>query len=249
MAAAGLGFLGSGHPPLHRFRLGLEFILSGHREVDDMIAHHASMSRSLAAELGLPEAVLDALAAAYERYDGRGWPGALAGEQVPVASMLAQMAEFIEVAHRLGGLAAAKELARKRRGKQFDPALADLVVAEADIVLAGLDPAGSWDAVIDAEPALAIVLAGERFDAALLAIANFVDLKTPYSLGHARAVAELAGEAATAIGMDEAETRTLRRAAPGWCTTSAPWGSPTRSGTSPARSGPASGSACGCIRT
>ena len=34
MAASGMRFLGSGHPPLHRFRLGLEFALSGHREVD-----------------------------------------------------------------------------------------------------------------------------------------------------------------------------------------------------------------------
>ena len=33
--------IGAGQPPLHRFRVGLEFMLSGHREVDDMIAHHA----------------------------------------------------------------------------------------------------------------------------------------------------------------------------------------------------------------
>src|SRR3954471_24737779 len=29
--------LGSGHAPLHRFRVGLEFALSGRREIDDMI--------------------------------------------------------------------------------------------------------------------------------------------------------------------------------------------------------------------
>jgi hypothetical protein len=37
-AAAGIRRLGAGNPPLHRFRLGLEFMLSGHREVDDMIS-------------------------------------------------------------------------------------------------------------------------------------------------------------------------------------------------------------------
>jgi len=36
MAATGIRFLGSGHPPLHRFRLGLEFALSGHREVEGL---------------------------------------------------------------------------------------------------------------------------------------------------------------------------------------------------------------------
>src|SRR5690348_4705195 len=34
MTTRGMRFLGSGHPPLHRFRLGLEFAVSGHREVD-----------------------------------------------------------------------------------------------------------------------------------------------------------------------------------------------------------------------
>ena len=60
------------------------------------------------------------------------------------------------------------------------------------MILDGLDDVETWDAVIDAEPALAVVLSWDRFDAALLAIANFVDLKSPYSLGHSRAVADLA---------------------------------------------------------
>jgi len=212
MAAAGMRFLGSGYPPLHRFRLGIEFMISGHREVDGMVEHHASLARTLAEQLELSDEVVEALGAAYERWDGRGWPRELEGEQVPVASRVAQMAEFVEVAHRMGGVDAAKELARKRRGKQFDPTLADLLDAEADIILAGLDTTRTWDAVIDAEPALAILLSGERFDAALLAIANFVDLKSPYFLGHARAVSELAAEAGAGVGLDEADVRTLRRA-------------------------------------
>ena len=84
--------------------------------------------------------------------------------------------------------------------------------AEADVILSGLDDAATWDAVIEAEPALAVVLSGERFDAALLAIASFVDLKSPYFLGHARAVADLAAEAGARLGLGEGEVRTLRRA-------------------------------------
>jgi HD-GYP domain-containing protein (c-di-GMP phosphodiesterase class II)/DNA-binding CsgD family transcriptional regulator len=212
MSAAGIRSLGSGHPPLHRFRLGLEFVLSGHREVDDMIAHHAAVARTLSEQLGLPNDVLEAVGAAYERWDGRGWPGELEGERVPVASRVAQVAEFVEVANRMGGVEAAKKLARERRGEQFDPALADLLEAEADVLLSGLDTVGMWDAVIEAEPALAVVLSGERFDAALVAIANFVDLKSPYFLGHARAVADLAAEAGARSGLAEAEVRLLRRA-------------------------------------
>jgi HD-GYP domain-containing protein (c-di-GMP phosphodiesterase class II) len=212
MAASGLRFLGSGHPPLHRFKLGLEFVLSGHREVDGMIEAHGAMARTLGEQLGLPEDVLVALTSAYERWDGRGWPGKLGGEQVPLASRLAQLAEFVEVAHRVGGVDGARKLARKRRGKQFDPKLADLVDAKAEIILAGLESTGTWDAVIDAEPALAIVLAGEDFDAALLAIANFVDLKSPYFLGHASAVSDLAAATGSALGLSGADVVALRRA-------------------------------------
>jgi HD-GYP domain-containing protein (c-di-GMP phosphodiesterase class II) len=57
-----------------------------------------------------------------------------------------------------------------------------------------------------------VVLSGERFDAALLAIANFVDLKSPYFLGDARAIADRAAEAGALLGLDAAAVRTLRRA-------------------------------------
>ena len=205
--------VGAGSAPLQRARIGLGFALSGHREVDDMISHHAEMARALAAELELPAEVLDALGAAYEQWDGRGWPGALAGEAIPRAARLAQLAEHAEVAHRVGGIAATRELARRRAGRQFDPALSALVLEDADAVFAGLDDAATWDAVLAAEPALAVVLSGERVDAALLAVAGFVELKTPFALGHARAVAELSAAAAARTGLPEPEVRTLRRAA------------------------------------
>jgi HD-GYP domain-containing protein (c-di-GMP phosphodiesterase class II) len=211
-AAASMRMLGAGNPPLHRLRVGLEFALYGHREMEDTIAHHAAMARALAEQLGLPDEVLAALAGSYERWDGRGWPGELEGADVPIASRVAQFAEFVEVAHRVGGVEAATALARTRGGGQFDPALAELMCAEADMILSGLDAIATWDAVIDAEPALAVVLSAERFDAALLAIATFVDLKSPYFLGHARAVADLAAEAGVRLGLPDGEVRTLRRA-------------------------------------
>jgi HD-GYP domain-containing protein (c-di-GMP phosphodiesterase class II) len=212
MTVAGVRFLGAGHPPLHRFRLGLEFVLSGHREVDGMVEHHAAIARTMAGQLSLPNEVLEAISASYERWDGRGWPGELKGEGVPIACRVAQIAEFVEVANRMGGVEAARQLARERRGGQFDPALSDLFEAEADVLLSGLDTVGVWEAVIDAEPALAVTLSGERFDAALAAIARFVDLKSPYFLGHSQAVADLAAAAGTQAGIAEAELRLLRRA-------------------------------------
>jgi DNA-binding CsgD family transcriptional regulator len=129
-----------------------------------------------------------------------------------VASRIAQLAEFVEVAHRVGGVEAAKDLARERGGRQFDPALAELVCADGELILAGLDAVDTWQAVIAAEPALSVVLSGERLDAAIGAIANFIDLKSPYFLGHSVAVAELVAEAGRQLLLPEDEVRTLRRA-------------------------------------
>ena len=182
--AAGMRRLGAGRPPLRRFRVGLEFAFSGHREVDDMIAQHARIARSLGEQLGLSDDVLIALAAAYEMWDGSGWPGELEGDAIPIASRIAQLAEFVEVAHRTGGIEAATHArARARAAASSTPRLAARLCADADAIFGGLDELQTWDAVIAGEPALAVVLSGERFDAALQAIANFVDLKSPFTLG------------------------------------------------------------------
>jgi HD-GYP domain-containing protein (c-di-GMP phosphodiesterase class II)/DNA-binding CsgD family transcriptional regulator len=212
-AAAMLSLVGSGNPPLHRFRVGLEFAISGRRDLDGMVARHAAVARELAERLGLPEAVQEALSASYEQWDGKGWPEGVSGDAIPVAARLSQFAEFVEVAHRVGGTEAALELAKERSGLQFDPALSTALQADPEGILGGLDSAQTWSAVIDAEPTLRVTLGGDDFDRALRAVADFVDLKSPYTLGHARAVAELAAATATQLGLSEDETRLLRRAA------------------------------------
>ena len=211
-ALAMLRLIGSGNPPLHRFRVGVEFAVSGRHDLDGMITQHAALARGLAEQLGLSTAVQQAVGAAYEQWDGKGWPGTLGGADIPIAARLAQIGEFTEVAHRIGGTGTAVDLATRRAGSQFDPDLAAVVRAHADELFADLDAARTWQAVIDAEPALRVDLSAEQFDAALLAVADFVDLKSPYTLGHARAVAELTEAAARRLDMPAADVTTLRRA-------------------------------------
>ncbi len=98
-AMAAMRLIGSGNPPLHRFRVAVEFAVSGHRELDGMIESHTALARLLAEQLGLSAGVRDALGAAYETWDGRGWPGELEGAEIPVAARVAGLAEFVEVAH------------------------------------------------------------------------------------------------------------------------------------------------------
>jgi HD-GYP domain-containing protein (c-di-GMP phosphodiesterase class II) len=123
-----------------------------------------------------------------------------------------EQAKWFGVAHHVRGQEAARALARRRAGRQFDPRLAGLLDRDASEILGSVDAVQTWDAVIAAEPALAVVLRGEAFDRALQAVADFVDLKSPYMLGHARGVAALAHDAAVALGLPAPERTALRRA-------------------------------------
>ena len=212
-AMAGLRSIGAGHPPLHRFRVGLEFVISGHREVDGMIAAHAGLAKTFAEQLGLSKMVADAVGSAYEQWDGRGWPGTLSGAEIPIAARIASLAEYVEVAHRIGGPRGVVALTERGGGKQFDPSLCRILREHVDSVAEGLGSVRAWETVVSQEPALAVVLSEEQFDAALLAIANFIDLKSPYTLGHSAAVAQLAAATGNVLGLPAEEIRTLMRAA------------------------------------
>jgi len=211
-ALATLRLVGSGNEPLHRLRVGLEFAVSGHRDLDGMIVRHSELAAGLAARLGLPTAVQTAVRASYERWDGHGWPGTVRGEAIPLASRLTQLAEFVEVAHRVGGPGSATAVARARAGTQFDPEVSAVLCANAHAILDGLDAVNTWDEVIRAEPALGVRQTAEQFDESLRAVADFVDLKSPYMIGHAGAVSVLARQAGTQLRLTNAEIDLLRGA-------------------------------------
>ena len=128
---------------------------------------------------------------------------------------IAQLAEFVEVAHRVGGVEAATALARKRSRQ----AVRSRRWRRSSCADADDDPRrprlgrhlGRGDRRRAGARGHALAASGSTRRS--LAIANFVDLKSPYTLGHSRAVAELAaaaGRAARAPG--RARSRTLRRA-------------------------------------
>ena len=70
-----------------------------------------------------------------------------------------------------------------------------------------------WAAAMALEPGPRVELAGDDLDRALLVVADFVDLKSVYTAGHSRGVADLAAAAASGLGMND-EVVTVRRA--GW---------------------------------
>lgn len=208
-----LRHLGAGGSALQRVGTGVEFARSGgSKHANDMIRNHWRASDDLAARLGLDQPVRDSIEQTFERWDGHGVPKGVRGAEILTTSQLVNLADVVEVFFRVGGVDSAVEVARRRSGTQFAPDLVDLFCRQAAALFDELPDSTSWDAVLSAEPGAPATLSDAGLDAALEAIADFVDLKSPYTIGHSRAVADLAGAAARHRQFSEAEVRTIRRA-------------------------------------
>lgn len=206
-----LAFLSSraaaAHPPLAASGAGDASMLKG------SAVEHCVVTRDFAERVGLGPEVGDPLVQLFERWDGRGRPDRLVGDAIALPARIVQFADVVVPFHRMGGVEAAVAMAQQRRGTQFDPELVDLFCGEAKEILAAIEEAKSWNLVLAAEPGLQIRLTGDELDRALEAIADFTDLKSPYMLGHARAVASLAERAARILQLPGEEVVLLRRAA------------------------------------
>jgi HD-GYP domain-containing protein (c-di-GMP phosphodiesterase class II) len=203
---------GAGLPMGERAKLIAELVRSGWPRRLAAMERHCFAANELAGQLGLGDGVRRSLVQTFERWDGKGVPaGAKAGE-ILITARIVNLADVVEFFHRVGGLAAAISVARQRSGTQFDPALVDVFCSTADELFTELDAVTTWDVVIGDEPGLTTWVSGPDFDAALEAIADFVDLKSPYTIGHSRGVAELAAAAAHDQGLPAEEIQLIRRA-------------------------------------
>ena len=188
------------------------FPVTGLKQMLAFLTTHSTLGGQFAERIGLDDAACVAIRQAYEQWDGKGYPRHLRGEQICLAARLVQLASPIEIFSRRHGIEAARTVARRHRGTRFDPAVADLFCAQAPELLDSLGEASGWDAILDAEPRLWPRVAGSELDGVLEAMADLVDMKSPYLAGHSRGVANLAGEAARASGLSADDVSIVRRA-------------------------------------
>ena len=207
-----LSHIGMGKPLLERARLGLALPLAARRRALVDLENHWRAADELTRRLGLGAEVRQSLKESYERWDGKGAFGAK-GDEIRLASRLVYLADVVAAFHRAGGVEAAVVVAKQRSGSHFDPALVNLFCEQAPVLLSDLDSATSWGAVIAAEPQLRRLVPEEDFDDVLEAIGDFADLKSPWTIGHSRGVADLAAEVARTYGLPDSDVVTLRRAA------------------------------------
>ncbi|MEA2422437.1 MAG: hypothetical protein QOF55_1536 [Thermoleophilaceae bacterium] len=191
---AGMGAWQSG--PVSRARTVARFLRVGATVGPRAARSACEVSVSLARRLGLPAGVGAALDQVYERWDGKGIPGHASGAQLCTVARVVHLADIVEFAHRAGGVQAAAETVRRRRGGHLDPALADAFLPLAGDLLGDLDEVDALVAALDAEPAPAARVPAEGIEGLAAAIGDFADLKSPWTLSHSATVADLAARAA-----------------------------------------------------
>jgi HD-GYP domain-containing protein (c-di-GMP phosphodiesterase class II) len=207
-----LSHAGVGRPALHRLGVAGALVATRAKGIERGLVSHCLSTSVLADRLGLGPATGNAVRQFFARWDGTGVPAGVAGEDIALSVRLFHLADVVEVFHRTGGVEAAVEVTRARRGTQFDPALVDAFCAVAHEVLDGPADGPDFHELIAAHPHLQERRTGRALDDALEAVADFTDLRSPSRAGHSRAVAALAGRAADAAGLAAGEVDAVRRA-------------------------------------
>jgi HD-GYP domain-containing protein (c-di-GMP phosphodiesterase class II) len=203
--------LGQNSPMPTRARMVGSALLAGPKGAKEQIAATCEVARMIALKLGMTPGVTAGLDYTFEHHDGTGYPKGAAGDEIPTPAHVVMVARDFEVLYRLGGREMVLEVTGKRRGKAYRPQVLDGFLSDAWEVL-DTDSETSWDAVASAEPSRQ-VLTGERFEQALQCVADFSDIKSPYTHGYSRAVCELVTGAAGIAGMDDGQIGTLSAAA------------------------------------
>ncbi len=186
------------------------------RIVDELIETRCHQGAEIAAIMGFPAAVQQAIYSLDEHWDGSGRPDGLAGADIPLASRIALAAQVIDVFHRQSGPHAAMAEIESRSGRWFDPHVVRAALA------CGAEP-GLWETlsspaidriVFEAEPSQSgWRLTDDRLDGVVEGFARVIDAKSPFTHGHSARVALYDEMIATEMGFDLAERRWMRRAA------------------------------------
>ena len=207
-----LGHVGVGAPPIRRLSMTGQFLLGGMRSAMESFVTHCQTTSDIAERLGLSADVCRSLPQAFARWDGKGVPQDLAGRDIEPVMRIVQVADDSVASYRVGGTDAALALLRERAGTEFDPELVQLCAENVDDLFADLDSVDAWTTVIEGCAALDRRLAEDELSHVLRIFADYADLKTPWFVGHSRAVGALAGAAATGAGMSDADATLVERA-------------------------------------
>jgi HD-GYP domain-containing protein (c-di-GMP phosphodiesterase class II) len=200
-------------PPLVRALQGAARLPAAVRGHQRHITAMCEVAEMLCKRLGMPREVRDIVPGFTARWDGKGTPRGLGGEQLPVALRILHVATDATLQCLLGGTDHVLRVMRDRSGKAFDPDVVTLLAEGLPDILAFDDSSSVWAELLAREPGEVLMLRGDEVERALAAMGDFADLISSYFIGHSAAVAQLAGAAAARLDLAPRDVVAVRRAA------------------------------------
>lgn len=171
--------------------------------VEESARADCEVGAELVRRMPLPDTVSQAVLCAFERYDGRGSPAGLAGDEVAEAARFAAVGFAAVMFDAVGGPALAVDTVARWSGRALDPAITAIFLDAPGELVTFSDPDDVWASVVHAEPEPRRYFRDPaQLDDALAGYGDAADLKAPFFQGHSRGVAVLARAAAAALGVE-----------------------------------------------
>ena len=182
------------------------------RDLPNALAGIADAAARLSQRLGASPRVSESLRHAHGRWDGRVFPLLPSGEGLSAAARLVHLVHVAQTYHQMAGAEAADDVVRRRSGSEFDPELARLWLQNSHELLRSVPPDSVWEQALFTEPEPRRRVSPAHLDDVCGALADFVDLASPFTAGHSARVARLVEAAALHLGFDADDAATARRA-------------------------------------
>lgn len=191
---------------------GVRALATASRDLPNAFANMAEVSARLSQRLGASPGVTKSLWHAYGRWDGKVFTSLPKGDALSIPARIVHLVHVAQIYHQVGGVEAADAVVLQRSGSEFDPQLAGAWPRHSHELFRTVSVESTWDRVLEAEPRPFRMVGQAQLDDVCAALADFVDLASPFTPGHSANVARLAATAGEHAGLDTATVATLRRA-------------------------------------
>jgi HD-GYP domain-containing protein (c-di-GMP phosphodiesterase class II) len=182
----------------------------GHAIVETRCERGANIVR----QLELPEAAAVAVRELDEHWDGSGSPYGLEGDAISIVGRIGCIAQNAELFLAAGGRDEMRTMVGARRGRWFEPSLADalLAIPSDDPVWSALQDGSGERSLARIAPAdVELEADNARLDRIAEAFASIVDAKSHFTALHSQGVARYSVEIGRELGFGPTLLRDLRR--------------------------------------
>ena len=200
-----------GLPPTARVRGAVRMATTGGAFGKAHDQASCEVARSLSRRIGLPDSVSNSLYDIHEWWNGAG-ARSLRGEEIARPARIARAATESSELLSLG-VRDVVEALRRRARKTLDPRVVEHLASASEAVITQATSGDPRVQVLDAEPPPVVEIGEEDLPRVARAFGDLVDLKNPFTHGHAANVTELSLATAERLGLDRRTSRCLEIAA------------------------------------